>query len=483
MKKIYILFATAIMAFASTSCEDWLSVSPKDQIEVNEFFETEAGFKDALTGAYIQMSSSTLYGRNLTYGILDAAGNCYYNAGSSTSVTGAAKSHTYTTTALVDALDAVWAKSYSIIANLNELIAQMETADQNIFSKDNYNVIKGEALGLRAFMHFDMLRMFAPAYTVDSSAPAIPYVTEYTYNVTGQSSVAEATEKIIADLLAAKELLKASDPVITKRAISTSDDNGYLLNRFYHFNYYACLTELARVYLYKNDLGNAKQCAQEVVNAEAFYTWTKSDAIATPTQGACDRTFSTEQIFALQIDDLESYVLGYNYGTVQHNAVLALTSNWLSTIWPTATHSTDLRRIYLFSNNNVSSNYYTTTKFWQVADNNSMMRRMPIMRLPELYLILAESDLQNGDEYLNTIREHRGVTSPAASYTNDNAMNDEITLEYMREFVGEGQMFYRYKRLNADQQYSGYYFRKATFNTDWYVFPMPEEEIEYGQRK
>src|SRR5690606_27519355 len=116
--------------------------------------------------------------------------------------------------------------------------------------------IKGEALALRAFVHFDMLRLFAPSFASDPSALAIPYITSVTKTVTTRSTVTATIDKIINDLTNATELL-TRDPIYTGQEITAQDDNGYLLNRPLKFNYYAVKGLLARVYLYKGDKPHA----------------------------------------------------------------------------------------------------------------------------------------------------------------------------------------------------------------------------------
>ena len=68
-----------------------------------------------------------------------------------------------------------------------------------MFSGDNYRIYKGEALGLRAFLHLDLLRMFAPSYASNAQAPAIPYVMTYSTAVTPQSTVDKVLDYVIAD--------------------------------------------------------------------------------------------------------------------------------------------------------------------------------------------------------------------------------------------------------------------------------------------
>ena len=76
MKK-KILTGMLICSLGITACSDWLNVEPKTTVKEKELFSREIGFKEALTGIYIQMGGSGLYGRNLSYGFLDILGQCY----------------------------------------------------------------------------------------------------------------------------------------------------------------------------------------------------------------------------------------------------------------------------------------------------------------------------------------------------------------------------------------------------------------------
>lgn len=479
MKRYILLLATV---FFLTSCEDWLDVKPKSEVEGSELFSTESGFKDALTGIYTAMTSSNLYGKELTFGFLDVIGDVYYNV-SANSVYAYAKNHQYDNSGVESMINAIWSGNYNAIATVNNILENLEAADANMFSPDNYNVIKGELIGLRAFFHFDLLRLFAPSWKADATATAIPYVTTYGYQITPQSTVEEVLDYILEDLEEAANLLRESDPIVTGREITAEDDDGYLMNRHFHFNYYAVKATMARVYLYKEDRANARECALEVIDSQKF-PWTSVDDIATGTVADRDRTFTSEQIFSLQMSNLSDNVLGYFYGTMQYSASLVIYRYWMDyMIWPSATHSTDWRYVYFITNEGTNnSSYYITSKFWQEDMNDDFVNRMPLIRLPEMYLILAEADMANAADYLNAIREHRGVTAKVTA-TEQEALLDEIGLEYYREYIGEGQMFYWYKRLNRTTHWGGYYFdNNVQFDPDLYVLPMPQEEIEFGNR-
>lgn len=79
MRKLYYL-AACLLALC-TSCSDWLDVKPKTNVEEEDLFKNEQGFKEALTGIYIKMSETQLYGRELTYGFLSQLAQNYLSDG------------------------------------------------------------------------------------------------------------------------------------------------------------------------------------------------------------------------------------------------------------------------------------------------------------------------------------------------------------------------------------------------------------------
>ena len=58
-------------------------------------------------------------------------------------------------------------------------------------------------------------------------------------------------------------------------------------------------------------------------------------------------------------------------------------------------------------------------------------------------------------------------------------LQDEIEKEYMKEFPGEGQMFFYYKRLNRSR--IGVYTSVNSVDDAIYRLPIPTKEIEYGK--
>ena len=56
MKNIY-LYLLIPVALIFTSCNKWLDIQPELEMRQTAMFESEQGFKDVLTGAYIRMAT------------------------------------------------------------------------------------------------------------------------------------------------------------------------------------------------------------------------------------------------------------------------------------------------------------------------------------------------------------------------------------------------------------------------------------------
>jgi len=107
--------------------------------------------------------------------------------------------------------------------------------------------------------------------------------------------------------------------------------------------------------------------------------------------------------------------------------------------------------------------------------------KMPVLKLSEMYFILAECDYHDGRSILNDlnpIRTGRGIKA-LANEPAPGEVRTVLTTEYRKEFLGEGQMFYYFKRLNqrilpgSDKDMPAI---KA------YIFPLPASEYDAANR-
>ena len=76
-QKIRLVIFAGIV-FLSTGCaKKWLELEPKSEVSADVLLRTPEGFSIALNGIYTSLSSSTLYGGELTHGMVDVLARCY----------------------------------------------------------------------------------------------------------------------------------------------------------------------------------------------------------------------------------------------------------------------------------------------------------------------------------------------------------------------------------------------------------------------
>ncbi len=471
MKKLINKSIILSLVVALTACNDWLNVSPKTDMKAEDLFSTEAGFRDALIGVYALMATSNLYGKNLSYGYLDVLAQYYTSPRSNTS-TGYehnlknAAAYNYTESDEESRILSIWSSHFSAIANINQALLFIDENRDVFTSEDIHHIYKGEFLALRALLHFNVLRLFAPSPMMDNqnglNAFAIPYVEQYTNIAQPQLTVKEVLEKIVKDLLTAKNLMKE------REIFNEFDSSSPMYKRNQRMNYYAVTALLARVYLYENEKTLALTEVKEIIGEvdgenPTSYTLTTSGATAT------NPMFQSELIFTLDVQKLKDLSESY-FSETSLSDVLLVSEKGKQTIFTASGLESDFRSSWLTATSNGKE--YILTKY-----NN--MNYIPLFKLSELYLIAAEcADGEDAYWYLNQLRNHRGLSS--IEHTKD--IESYIYQEYRREFLGEGQLFFYYKRKLYDtvgaEDNVGIEDLKAVYN-----LPIPTSEIDFGNIK
>jgi len=477
-KNIITLTLAALLTLVVSSCAKFLDVRPKSEIPVGLHFDRESGFKDQLTGVYTKMCGTNMYGREMTFGLVEVLSQNYDLNANNTSFYYASQ-YNYTESVTKLKVDNIWSDTYNCIANLNVVLDQIDKVDTSIFSGINYRLYKGEALGLRAFLHFDMLRLFAPSYASNPTAPAIPYVTEYAPKITPQTNVGQTLDLIIADLEKAVTLLEVDSlNTATAKYLNTS--------RRLYFNYFAAQAALARVYMYKGDKVNALKYAEKII-AESekaennAFVWTHYTSLETTYEYECNRTYTTEHVFQLKVNKMND-IVKYFFTSLAGNNALSPSDTKADVIYEKTSkgYGNDYRMNKCFQYDGVRK---YLSKFWQY-ENGPHNNIFPIIRKTEAYYIAAEilknTDKARAIQLLNLVRSHRKLTDyPLPATLTADEVNTEIFKEYRKEFLAEGQLFFYYKRLNLPViEGAG-----VTANNSIYVLPMPDNEIEFGQRK
>ena len=457
--KLYRLFIVALACSLLAGCSDWLDYTPKDKQTYEQQFGTKAGFRNAVTGVYNKLASSSLYGYNLSYGPLDIMGQMYVVPNTNTSRL-ELKNYTWTGQYGSSVLYAIWSSAYSTVLNANLVLEAAEEAKGTVLSEDEYKLIRGEMLAVRSFLHLDLLRLFGPIYANDPQGLSIPY-NDGVEATRRERMPADklVSEKLLRDLNEAEELLAEVDPVSENGVLNTDggEEGNWERYRQLRMNYYATVLLKARAYTWIGDYDNALIEAQKITDSEKvedFFPDVNPNRLLANSINP-DRGFSTECLFGFYSNSINEIYLNTFSGALDASVVLQPRKGYMNILFPSAS---DYRRQSQWTGSLSSSggeaDFIKYKGFTANKDNPEFWATFyGLMRKTEAYYIAAEcllnKDLPKACYYLNKVLQARGVEI-LPSTTDATALLKQIKMEYLREFRGEGQIFYLLKRFQQE---------------------------------
>lgn len=466
-KKIY-LAALLLAATMTTACEEWLKIEPQYEITDTDLYKNTAGYYKVVNGLYRQMSEFSLYGKELSWGMTDVWAR-YYAVDPASDY----KSYPQMYNLEYDAKEAAalassaWSAGYKVIAQANDLIANAEKTDTGFFTLEEIdrNTILGEAYAVRGMMHFDLMRLFGASLEVDADGRYIPYVTTYPSTVNPPIPNREFMGKVIADLKKAKELLKTFDVEVNPSyatsttyrffASTTPAQGMFYNNRGTRLNYYAVTVLLARACLWAQETDDALTYAQEII-----------DLVTDGTLGMDETNISTdpkifqELLFGFYHEKLVETYEPY----INASASRRLTVDDRTLF---ETPEEDLRSNFI--NRNFMQRYS-----YSVSQEKDKI--IPNIRISEAYYIAAEclykTDMATAAADLTVVRTARGYETALSETMTEEAFWETLTYEYRKEFIGEGQLIFFYKRTNRPITFS-----EGNFNHNGKLaLPVPDSE-------
>ncbi len=490
MKKIILATVIAPLLLGLVSCNKFLDVIPEDRLSQEMVLVDEYKINTALNGIYMSMADNTLYGSNLSMSLLDAMAQRYYLPTTQERVAVDFANFIYTTDRAKGQISNMWFGLYNRIMFTNDFLDILNRTELTIpISRES--VLRGEAYGLRAFLHFDLLRLWGPSF---ASMPSITdscmsYADASEPKIRPMLPAIDIANKVLADLDTAENYLEPYDPIITSGVDTNKTGNivqDFHLMRNYRINYYAVKALQARVNLYIGNKTKALEIARELImelESKNTFPWVTRDWVV---EGA-DRIFSSEIVFGIR--NREMYI---NYD--QMFAPTLLEQNEFCPLME--------RQEATFENN--LADYRNLPSLWKDAGRDNGGKAFfkyaeprvttigkkgeylqPLIRLSEIYYIAAEcagelESVERGLEYLEAVRLHRGlaplVETIGVSGVND--LNREIQKEYEKEFYGEGQSYYYYKRRGITQIQDGKAKGSQMIDLKGARFPLPEDETK-----
>lgn len=470
----YILFAI-VCGITFTACDDFLDITPEGQIKGDEMLTTPEGIEDALYGVYSQMRNQTLYGQELHFSTIEILAQNFTCKGNTTIE--ALGNYKYDNTNVKGMFEGIWTTMYKNISNVNSILAADLVASA---SKYPYTIYKGEALGLRAFMHFELVRLFTEQITVNPKAEGIPYATEFSLNTPDFESVSKNYEHILSDLIEAERMLADE--------AQYANDRLFMTDRQIHCNLYAVQGLMARVYLTMGNKEKAAEYAQKVIDESPYKLNVKTD-INGDIAGVLSEK---ETLFGIYFAEFYNYVYNKLQATTSYYALNPRGD--VESIYEQQAEGLDYRTAAYFTSIDLGGS--PTLRLSKLTDPyelqnmgssrpKELIQGINLIRIPEMYYIMAEalldSDLESATWYFDQVLESRGLTPLAQRSTPQTLTQELINLERFKEYFGEGQTFYNLKRQNLPIKGWDAAAGKETVipaSTKVYVIPIPDSEYE-----
>lgn len=454
-----------LLAVTLSACEDWFDVQPKEELSSNILYSTGNGYRMQLNGIYMTLSKADLYGQELSWGFLDAVGQ-YYSKSKMPQKYQDANDLLYGTSGVKSTIETIWNDMYHAIADANNLIEHVVKEDSSRFELGDRErkLIHGEALGLRAFMHLDLLRLFAPAPAANESGKWIPYVTSSESVTNTPLTVKETMERILADLDEARRLVAVSDSM----ELNGDRDNwnfqarGSGLPKFFQarrvrMNMHAVMAIQARAYMYNGQKKEAHDLAKEILGEEP-------DEWGGPAWNSLYR-FTDEwdlmgDIYNRDVKMYSDVVMGFANSKCAdlYEPYLTLDLNLairnVNSLFQDKEMTNDFRYVYLITDIEGGAEVSIKNIRGKLNSGGSQIAAflLPIIRHTELsymmgeYLCETPGGLDKAIEILRMVQQARGEYREIP-ITNSVEYMNALLNEARREFIGEGQCFYMYKRL------------------------------------
>ena len=461
-----------IIVLLTSSCS-FLDIDTPGIVNNGKMFGNEQGFIDAMDGVYASMAAEGLYGKELSFGFIDEIAQLYFNDyGEGETTLTKSIDLKYRDEDVRERIDGIWGDAYNVISSANSIIDNVSG-----HSYPGLPHIEGEARAVRAMVHFDILRLFAPGME-KAESEAIPYVDHFSITPFRRLAVKDVYDRITDDLERSYKLLSES-PEISGRTPS----NVYM-------NKYAVAALLARVHNWAGNHGEAAKYAKAAL--EGDFQFTRDEQVKSLFKGYLA---NRECIFGLHAPNMYLDVRSNLYPTRLTESMLMVRDNYQTLFEvPTFTSTNnDYRYQAYFAKRTWTKSVTLCVKLYDKNYDEDQIvptGRIPgpnLIRIPEMYYILAESAYSSADtghalEYLNTVVTARGLRPLSLEDIDTEAkFRRKLVGEYIKEYWGEGQIFFTYKRFNMDMD--GVNSKHFTASDDVYVLPLPESEYENGEAR
>lgn len=336
-----------------------------------------------------------------------------------------------------------WNASYHQIYCANAIIEGVDSS-KGLVEKEK-NIFKGEALFIRALVHFYLVNIFRK----------VPYITTTNTDINksvSRNEVQYVYDLIIDDLIQSQELL-SNEYTNTERTIP---------------NRSAAMALLARVYLYNKNWAEAANSASAVLNNSKYTLDDDLNSIF------LKESTSTIWQFKPGSSRSNAYEAGTYIFTTLPPPSISLKNKLIAAFEP----GDNRRQNWIGEISDQGTIYYYPHKYKQNVTTGTSLEYSVVLRLAEQYLIRSEARAHQGDligalQDLNTIRNKAGLGDSTAENVTTvlAAISHERQIEFFTEY---GHRFFDLKRTGKLDQLNS---SKPGWDNNDILWPLPETEL------
>lgn len=430
----------------------------------------------ALTGAYSRFGDYPFAGRDVI-ALGDVATDLVFDLNRTTHLMTIWR---YNITVTDPYLEEIWAYGYKVIDNTSRLIETCnklyETANES--DKASFDEILAQAYGLRAMAQLYMVNIYGLPYKVNGTVD-----NGQTPGIVATGKVINPGEKVSRNTVAGT--YEQIDKDIEQALLHYNNIGGSSVDQYY-MNEAAVYALKARVALYEEDYRAAIDAAQTAISLRGGHiiVSTASDYRDMFTH----ITINSEDIFTISkslTDDLSANSIGTLYSTYGLSpAQDAVVKYFYPADYDgeTAPDIKDIRYPLLVEGGNETTGY-EGGKYYGITENRSVCN-IPVLRLPEQYLIIAEAnarwsegsltDAQNA--LLEVARRNPEIQSTADLPATKEGLMEFIKAERVRELWMEGHRFTDLRRWGDIVTMRSF----QPFDIAKFCYPIPNAEINSG---
>ncbi len=452
MKRLKFYLYTLALVFAFSSCDDFLTYEPSDSVNDATAFKTAKDVGNALNGVYYSLGKYEFFGRNVIALGDIAADNCWMTG------TSGHFDQIYKYTVNTDSGDLldIWDGGYKTIDRAARLIVAGKELLETDIPEGDKTIIKSaiaQSYAVKALSQFALVNIFGLPYSdANKSTPGIVVVGDepiVAFQEVARGTVNDAYVQVLADIQAARE------------NIASVENSSFLMNE-------AALNALeARVKLYMGDFRGAKTAALAAISKSGGAIVTSADDYFNMWTSVAPTSEDIFSIAKLSNDNLSANALNTLYGSYDGKATTGLFGLF----------GLNDMRIALFEG---SGEMIRALKYIGLP-TSAATSNIPVLRLPEMYLIVAEAKAQTDEadavDYVWEIAKRNADLAKTSIPTDKAGLLNFISVERRRELFQEGHRWFDLRRTGEIMTRVGGNFPVSNWNASKFVYPIPSQEV------